>query len=75
MKLATYFQIADTNFRQLALEVGVDPSTMHRYMSGSRIPSLKIAIKIEDATDGEVTVRDLLGEENGDQPQALPTEG
>ena len=41
----------------LAQAVGISPSYLSDMKKGNRVPSLRVAVAIEDATDGAVPVR------------------
>lgn len=53
-KLDTY--LASKNIRQadFALEVGTTQATISKLIKGAAAPSLSLALRIEEATDGEV---------------------
>lgn len=44
--------------------VGVSISSVYKYCSGERAPSLMVASKIQKMTKGQVTIKDLLNEES-----------
>lgn len=46
---------------ELAREIGVSRNTVDRIRARVHVPRLLLAIAIEDATGGAVTVRDLAG--------------
>lgn len=59
-KLEIYlFEIAQTK-KAFAETVGIDPGHLHSILRGRRRPSVKLARKIEEATDGKVTKEELL---------------
>jgi len=58
MTLAEYL-IAQTTATALAAKVGCEVSTITRIAKGDRSPSIDLAVRIERATDGAVTVADL----------------
>jgi DNA-binding transcriptional regulator YdaS (Cro superfamily) len=43
-----------------AEKVGVSGAAVSQWVNGVRVPSLDLAIKIEDATGGAVKARDML---------------
>jgi transcriptional regulator with XRE-family HTH domain len=45
---------------EFAQKIGVSLMALNRYERGIRQPRLDIAIRIEKATNGEVTVEDLI---------------
>lgn len=60
MKLKTYLKRRKMTLRAFAKKVGITSSAIHYYVTGQRTPQLGIALDIVKATDGEVTLRDLL---------------
>lgn len=54
--------IEDSKFSQngFAKEMGITPSTMSRYVNNERKFPLKLAVKIEKFTKGEVKCSDLI---------------
>lgn len=65
MDLATYLSEQKSakgmTLTGLAQAVGLSPSQLHDIKSGRRRAPLAVALKIEDATLGAVSVRDLAG--------------
>lgn len=53
---------------QFAQEVGTSSSTISRLVSGRRRPSLDLARRISEVTNGKVTANDFVGEVD-DEPQ------
>ena len=61
MKLADYMYKHGITPAQLRRMLGVrSRATISRYLSGDRIPSHKIRLKIQRLTNGQVTLEDLL---------------
>jgi DNA-binding transcriptional regulator YdaS (Cro superfamily) len=57
MTLAEY--LTEQTATALAAKVGCEVSTITRIAKGDRSPSIDLAVRIERATDGAVTVADL----------------
>lgn len=60
MTLKEYLETTRITQTDLARTVGVFRGTIHNIVTGRKAPSIELALKIQDATDGAVTVRDLL---------------
>ena len=60
MKLKTYLKRRKLTLKAFAKKVGITPQAIHYYVTGQRTPQLGIAMDIVRATDGEVSLRDLL---------------
>ena len=60
--LDRYLWERDISAEKFAAQIGVSPSTISRMRHHGMKPSLTVAIKIERATNGEVTVHSLAGE-------------
>jgi len=45
---------------QLARLVGIDQSSICHYHAGRRRPSPEVALRIEEVTEGEVSLREIL---------------
>lgn len=60
MKLETYLEAHSLKAAAFAREIGVEPSTVTRWLRHERTPSLDQAVKVEEVTGGEVTCADLL---------------
>ncbi len=58
MTLAEYLAEKDLKPSHFAEAIKVEPSTILRMLSGTRGPSLIMALRIEEATGGLVTTRD-----------------
>lgn len=59
--LKTYLELKNIKTNEFADIIGVDSSTISRYIHWHRKPSLDIAQRIVKATKGKVTIEDLLG--------------
>lgn len=60
MNLKHYLDLHKISITKFAEKIGLKSrASLHRYINGSRVPSLKILQKIEQATDGQVTARDF----------------
>jgi DNA-binding transcriptional regulator YdaS (Cro superfamily) len=60
MKLTEYLATPDQNASILAALVGCETSTITRLAKGERRASADLAVRIEKATLGKVTVHDLV---------------
>lgn len=60
MTLDDYLHTHRIRLKDFSALTGISYSRLHGYRSGRRNPELATAIKIEDATGGKVTVRELL---------------
>lgn len=65
MTLHEYMQQNRLSYRQLGALIGRDAADVWRWARGYRVPSLEVAMKIEEITGQQVTARDLL-------PQGAP---
>ena len=59
MKLTEYLDQPNQTATALAAKVGCEVSTITRLARGERSPSIDLALKIERATNGDVTISDL----------------
>jgi DNA-binding XRE family transcriptional regulator len=59
-KLREHLATTGTRQSDLAEKVGVSRPYMSQLVGGTKMPGLELAIKIEAATDGAVTVRSWL---------------
>ena len=48
---------------KLAELIGIDRSTMTRYLNGERTPSMKVATRIVEYTNKEITYDDIYGKD------------
>ena len=60
MKLAEYIKSNNITFAAFACEMGVEPPTVHRWANGFRVPSIRMAHEIKQATGGAVSFEDWL---------------
>ena len=60
MKLTEYLAAPEQNASALAALVGCETSTITRLAKGERRASADLAVRIEKATLGKVTVHDLV---------------
>ena len=61
MTLAEYLKTENVKPSHLAMRLAVPASTITRLAKGKRAPSLGLAKKIAEATDGRVTPNDFAG--------------
>lgn len=61
MTLKEYLEDASLSISQFAEQIGVDDSTVRRYLLGTRRPSNKLIVEIARLTDSKVTANDFLG--------------
>ena len=55
MRLGEYLQLADISQTRFAALIGVRQATVSRYISGTKIPSATVALKIRQLSQGERT--------------------
>ncbi len=60
MKLVKYFKEMCVNQAEFSKKIGVTPVTIANILAGKYDIRLTTALRIEDATDGKVTCRDLI---------------
>ena len=63
MKLLEYLKKYRVTQRSFAKQVGVTEAYISQILNGLRSPSIRLAGKIEDKTEGNVTFKDLLEED------------
>lgn len=61
MKLLEYLEKADLSTEEFARKVGISAAGMFHYIAGRRLPSNEMALRIQAASSGQVTVKDLRG--------------
>jgi DNA-binding transcriptional regulator YdaS (Cro superfamily) len=61
MTLRDYFSLRKTNPYQFSKLIGSSPATVHRWVTGDKMPSAPYLAKIEELTRGRVKPRDFLG--------------
>jgi len=59
MKLKTWLKKNEMSLRAFGKKTGIDHTSLYKYTTGERTPRLKVAIKIEKATGGEVRCSEL----------------
>lgn len=59
MTLAKYLKKTGIAVPDFAKSIGVNKGTIYNYINGDRIPTLDIAMKIVEATNGQVAYEDL----------------
>ena len=60
MKLAEYLKTQGESLTAFAHLMGVEPPTVHRWANGFRMPSIRMANEIKQATNGAVSFEDWL---------------
>jgi transcriptional regulator with XRE-family HTH domain len=60
MKLKAWLNKEGLSKTEFAKKVGITRHALYLYLKGKRQPRLDIALRIEEATNGEVTVKDLI---------------
>jgi DNA-binding transcriptional regulator YdaS (Cro superfamily) len=60
MDLKTYLELKNIKLQDFADIIGVNSSTISRYIHWHRKPALDIAMRIVKATKGKVTHEDLM---------------
>lgn len=63
MKLTEYLSAAGHSATDFAAILGCETSTVTRILKGERSPSVHLAVKIEEATGGQVTPKDFVSDE------------
>ena len=61
MTLAEWIVAVDKSAADAAADIGVDVSTMRRYLRGERIPERDIMRRIFVVSNGQVTANDFYG--------------
>lgn len=59
--LHAYLKLRDIGVKEFADMVGCSPQAISNYINWRRKPSLEMICRIEKATKGKVTSKDLLG--------------
>jgi DNA-binding transcriptional regulator YdaS (Cro superfamily) len=59
-RLANYLKDNRIKQKDFAETIGVSEGYLSQICKGTHSPSLSVAVRVEDATSGAVTVRDLL---------------
>jgi transcriptional regulator with XRE-family HTH domain len=60
MKLKKYLEERGMSQTFFAKKVGVNPTHLSRWIGGKTVPRIDYILKIEEATNGEVSSRDWL---------------
>jgi len=60
MKLSEWIKANKVNKGDFAKALGIARNTLHLYEKGLRQPPLDVALRIEQLTNGEVRVEDLV---------------
>lgn len=60
MRLKDYLEFMKWNHMTFADKMGVDRQKIRYFLNGSHVPSLSLAVAIEDFTHGAVSCKDLL---------------
>ena len=71
MRLREYLRSADISQTRFAAQIGVQQGTVSRYISGTKIPSATVALKIRDASQGAVALDDWAPEKKIRRRDAL----
>jgi transcriptional regulator with XRE-family HTH domain len=66
MNLETWQKQNNISDKELAAKVGIHVSFLSHIRAGRKSPSLNTALKIESATGGNVTVRELSSQNKGE---------
>jgi DNA-binding transcriptional regulator YdaS (Cro superfamily) len=69
MHFKTWLQLKGIHQKDMALTIGIKPSSLSMILSGKTKPSLEIASLIEKITNGEITRMDLLYPDETDTRQ------
>ena len=60
MELCDYLKSKNISQKDFAAEVGVTGTILSQYLTGKFRPNLRIAVKIEELTNGIVRPKDML---------------
>ena len=71
MRLGEYLQLANISQTRFAALIGVRQATVSRYISGTKIPSATVALKIRDLSKGAVALDDWAPEKKVRRRDAL----
>jgi transcriptional regulator with XRE-family HTH domain len=73
MHFKTWLQLKGIHQKDIADQIGMKPSSLSMILSGKTKPSLDVASRIEQITNGEITRMDLLyPEETSSLPLNTP---
>lgn len=70
MTLSEYLKSTETTATAFAQMLRVPPSTVTRWLAGSRTPQIRYIPEIEAITGGKVTLADFLSEKDDDSRRA-----
>ena len=70
MRLSEHLSATNQSVASFAGKVGLSPSFMWRIVHGERQPSVPAAVRIIEATDGAVTLDDLIAVPQPTTPEA-----
>lgn len=59
MLLQDYLESRQFTYKEFAKMADVTPQTIYNYIHGRRKPTLEVALRIEEATKGKVSAKDL----------------
>lgn len=59
MDLNEYFKKHNSNIEEFCRKTGISRSAIYLYKTGRMRPSVDVALRIQEATNGEVTFDDL----------------
>jgi transcriptional regulator with XRE-family HTH domain len=71
MRLGEYLQLADISQTRFAAQIGVRRATISRYISGTKIPSATVVLKIRNLSKGAVALDDWAPEKKVRRRDAL----
>jgi len=63
MKLDDYLVKNNLTQKEFAKTTGIHPVNLNKYIKGKKIPNISTALKIREATNGEVDISDLVEED------------
>ena len=72
MRLGEYLRSADISQARFAVLLGVRRATISRYISGTKIPSATVVLKIRDLSKGAVALDDWAPEKKIRRAAATP---
>lgn len=71
MKLGKYLDELSINKAAFARKIGISTQFLHAIINGEKMPSLPVAIEIENATKGKVKPKDLISDKAPAEVQAV----
>lgn len=63
MDINDYYDLLNMTKKEFAALIGISPSALNNYMAGRRTPTLAIAERFRERTNGMVTAKDFLKKE------------